>query len=345
MDGQSGIGGKPPLPIDQNASSEPDSTTENKGAMPQTSRGTRPPAIPITNRRLASAFQGAKLNLSLSPSGPLVMEAGIDRNDPKDVLGEKLRNYARSATLAADELPAQLAKLDFFAPEPAPQSEPALSHGRFKMHPIGNEKIKLHAHPIPANPNEAEAIWTLSEKADIKRIIALQESIQYPYVPSYGATEADYGSYHVEIKSRTPITELSDKAHSVSVEVTNKETSEKRTVTVDQLFFWGDDLGIDVSLVPELLKRVPSSHCQIHCQQGVGRTGTLIMLKVMQEASEDGELTRDNLVKFIATTTRKFTKQRGNEFVKTPQQFRLLMEYGMQLTGATMDDINKQLSN
>ena len=211
------------------------------------------------------------------------------------------------------------------------------------MHPIGNEKVKLYAHPISTKPSEAEAIWALSEKAGTEKIIALQDSIQCPYLPAGGATEADYGSYQVKVISRTPLPDLSDKAHSVSVEVTNKETSATRTVTVDQLFFWGDDLGIDVSLVPKLLERVPSSLCQIHCQQGVGRTGTLITLKIMQEAAKDGELTKDNLVKFIATTTRKCGDQRNHEFVKTPQQFRLLMEYGMQLTGATLDDINAQL--
>ncbi|MGI9277257.1 MAG: protein-tyrosine phosphatase family protein [Endozoicomonas sp.] len=215
------------------------------------------------------------------------------------------------------------------------------------MNLIHKGEVELYAHPISTNPDQAEAIWALAEKAETEKIIALQDFtfVASPYLPADDTNEGQFGNFKVKILAKKPLPEISPKAFSLTVNVTNEETGKEREVNIDQFFMWGDDKGLDKNLADQLVRRVPMNKCQIHCLQGVGRTGTLILMKLMQVAADNQELTRDNLVDFIASNIREGRVQRESpEYVKTEAQFKSLMEFGMGLTKATVDNIEQQLS-
>ena len=63
----------------------------------------------------------------------------------------------------------------------------------------------------------------------------------------------------------------------------------------------------------------------MHCEGGLGRTGTLIVLKRL---SRDKQIKKENMLEKIAAVIARSRIQRGdNNFVQTDVQLQLIWEY------------------
>lgn len=230
-----------------------------------------------------------------------------------------------------------------------------VKHGKFAIYPIGSEGLQLYAHPGIHDVTGGESLWAASAVAGTNKIIALETILASEYTPKSAGSEINYGKYKVKATSVSSLPEMGQLASSyssdakgaksVQVQVTNTETGATRDVTVDLLQLWEDGKGISPDLAKGILKRIPLEKCQIHCRAGLGRTGTLIVMKQMEQAFKTGILTKENVVNFIADSVASGRGQRANgQFVQTKEQVQSLIDFAKDLTGVTESSIEKQLS-
>ena len=243
------------------------------------------------------------------------------------------------------------------------------TQNEFSIFPIENHDATLWAHQLPKD-NQMADMWLLAEKNNIDTIIALETGFA-----DYKRYSIETDDYKIEVTTENSqplssiqtlagkilaglpdqerdtslLNKIENKAqqHTVKVIHTDKMTNtvSNRRYTVIEHQYWEDGKGINKQLIPEILKATPDMYCMVHCMAGLGRTGTLIILKQMEKAADNGTLTSTNLVSFIAQAISDGRAMRNDgRFVQTPEQVQSLLDYGMQITGATVDNVESQLS-
>ncbi|MCY4328595.1 MAG: protein-tyrosine phosphatase family protein [Endozoicomonadaceae bacterium] len=261
-------------------------------------------------------------------------------------------------------------------------SKPA-THNEFSIYPIKNHDTVLWAHAMPRverfDPSQPDldqrvSMWLLAEQNNINTIVALEQQGWNDYKQYQAETDDGVIEAVIDEGSKQPLTsiqsvgkELADKlslsekeennyllkgiekrANQYTVTVTHKDSNEqevsKKQYTVIEHQYWQDDKGLVPELVDKILELTPDKDCMVHCLAGVGRTGTLIILKQMEKAFQAKTLTGDNLVSFICQAVKDGRVMRGkNLFVKTKEQMQTLLEYGMKITGASKEAVDAQL--
>lgn len=268
----------------------------------------------------------------------------------------KLKAFATPSKLQSQEMRLAGRLFDYISSKKIDNAlAQPVKHGKFAIYPIGSEGLQLYAHSGIHDVTGGESLWAASELAGTNKIIALETILASEYTPKSAGSEINYGKYKVKATSVSSLPDMGQlassytsdakDAKSVQVQVTNTETGATRDVTVDLLQLWEDGKGISPDLAKGILERIPLDKCQIHCRAGLGRTGTLIVMKQMEQAFEKGILTKENVVNFIADSVANGRGQRANgQFVQTKEQVQSLIDFAKDLTGVTESSIEKQLS-
>ncbi|MGB1270946.1 MAG: protein-tyrosine phosphatase family protein [Endozoicomonas sp.] len=208
------------------------------------------------------------------------------------------------------------------------KSDP-IKKGQHVLYPITGNGVKLYAHKLPRSEQEVCSLWSLARSEGVSKIVCLQRpGLVSPYVPEeikLGEKITCTDGTTVKI-SEIPAKNKADfKSFTVQVTPANGDTSEPRTVHVDQVLNWNDDEAVPLEQAKSLVDNLPIENCQIHCEGGLGRTGALI---VMKQLKMDKELTKANMMNRIAGLVADGRVQRErNEFVKTDVQLRLLIDF------------------
>lgn len=134
-----------------------------------------------------------------------------------------------------------------------------------------------------------------------------------------------------------PLKETSGTNHCIIYTYEIKDFDKDTTKEVQRVFYpvWPDGGVVSVDEFKELieiLKSLKWSKPIIHCQAGVGRTGTLITtLIILEEYIKKGLLNKDNYKKDFLRILREVIidcrKERSHSFVQRPSQFKLIHDY------------------
>ena len=195
--------------------------------------------------------------------------------------------------------------------------------------------------------SERADFWLLIEKNNIDTIISLSDAGLADYKDFEGVAADGVNKIKAVKKNPVKLAGFEESASQNRVEVSfEAEEGQTRSIpiTVINYHFWADQEGVSAATIDKMLALMPSTNCAVHCLGGKGRTGTLITLKMMQEASKTGELPKENLVSKIQQMVVDGRAMRMHgEYVQTAEQMQTLLNYGMHITGASLDDIETQL--
>lgn len=125
-----------------------------------------------------------------------------------------------------------------------------------------------------------------------------------------------------------------DNANTRSYTVLNTKTNQFKMVTIHKCAYWPDGGVVDISKLKELVSILNENISEIpwiHCQAGIGRTGTLITAWILHNKINKGEITQENLEFSLIEIILQLRSHRGSSFVQNDKQFDLLREFGWHL--------------
>ncbi len=102
-----------------------------------------------------------------------------------------------------------------------------------------------------------------------------------------------------------------------------------REVKILHYYQWLDQgvpEGKDLKKLTEALdKRKLEGKTMVHCRAGVGRTGTMIVLRQLQEGIRAGKISQENLLKAATELVWQGRHERSSLFVQSPGQFEFIL--------------------
>lgn len=115
-------------------------------------------------------------------------------------------------------------------------------------------------------------------------------------------------------------------------EVINTSTDETKMVTRYHSTKWGDFKAGSLELINELACAIDQNENNlVHCRAGIGRTGTLITSALLKKKIECGEITKENFNVELPLLLLSLREKRGEMFVQTPDQFKMVHLFGTTL--------------
>lgn len=198
------------------------------------------------------------------------------------------------------------------------------------LYSINGNGVRTFAHSIPRSKKAVLSFWQLIKSQGIKKVVSLQAHGWYPsYLPDPVTADAVKNLTDGSVVKILEVTDLKkefggENVKSLNVEITYPD-NDKIVIDVEQVFNWKDGGVLPIEQIKKLVDMLPDNNCQVHCEGGLGRTGTLIVIK---QLSHDKQITEENMLEKIAEVIARCRIQRGSEkFVQTDSQLQLVVEY------------------
>ena len=198
------------------------------------------------------------------------------------------------------------------------------------LYTINGNGVRTFAHSIPKSNEAVLSFWQLIKSHGIKKVVSLQTHGWYPsYLPDPVTVDAVKILPDGSVVKILEVTDLNkefggENVKSLNVEITYPD-NKKIVIDVEQIFNWKDGGVLPIGQIKKLVDMLPDNNCQVHCEGGLGRTGTLIVIK---QLSRDKQITEENMLEKIAEVIARCRIQRDSDkFVQTDSQLELVVEY------------------
>lgn len=179
-----------------------------------------------------------------------------------------------------------------------------------------------------------QTFWQICKAYQINRIVDLtneEDHLGSNRYPSEIGQEKTYGTVQVVLEDFSKI-EMYGSPIYEEYKYRVKEATGSYSISRFHFPFWLDQTSLNLDEFKHLVNQVSlfdDSHngILVHCKQGFGRTGTLLMGVKILKLFQIRELTKENACSKIIEMIKLARQERCLFFVSTTEQFHLLFEY------------------
>ena len=183
---------------------------------------------------------------------------------------------------------------------------------------------------MPWTEDAVLSFWQLIKSQGIKKVVSLQELFpELSYLPGNVAVDEVKTLSDGSVVNIVELTDLSKEfgggdVKSLKVEIVYPG-NKKYLIDIELISNWKDGGVLPIEQIKKIVDMVPDDNCQVHCLGGLGRTGTLIVIK---QLSRDKQITEGNMQDKIAEVIARCRVQRCYpSFVESDTQLNLVVEY------------------
>ena len=198
------------------------------------------------------------------------------------------------------------------------------------LYSIDGNGVRTFAHQMPWTEDAVLSFWQLIKSQGIKKVVSLQELFpELSYLPGNVAVDEVKTLSDGSVVNIVELTDLREEfgggnVKSLKVEIVYPD-NKKYLIDIELISNWEDGGVLPIEQIKKIVDMVPDDNCQVHCLGGLGRTGTLIVIK---QLSRDKQITEGNMQEKIAEVIARCRVQRYNSsFVESETQLNLVVEY------------------
>ena len=198
------------------------------------------------------------------------------------------------------------------------------------LYSIDGNGVRTFAHRMPWTEDAVLSFWQLIKSQGIKKVVSLQELFPgLSYLPGNVAVDEVKTLSDGSVVNIVELTDLSKEfgggdVKSLKVEIVYPG-NKKYLIDIELISNWKDGGVLPIEQIKKIVDMVPDDNCQVHCLGGLGRTGTLIVIK---QLSRDKQITEGNMQDKIAEVIARCRVQRcHSSFVESDTQLNLVVEY------------------
>ena len=235
---------------------------------------------------------------------------------------------------------------------------------RCSVYPIGGDDWVAAACPAPWDA--AEQFWSIVCLNGITQVVNINPAGEAEeYYPEGDRFSLDLGLFRIRQKlpSRYRSEEEPPASKRVKLEPESEEslpvTNEKlRVIYTDnegrkrkhrirmrRVRDWQDGHGYDHKALIRIARKLPRGKTLIHCQAGLGRTGTLAVTMQLVDLFKRDQLPREKSVEVLVHLILQGRKERGDSrFVTTVDQFECLLRVLKRLFRFSEEEMTRQVN-